>query len=399
MTRYRLRAGTLAALCVFVWLLAGCGADPQPHAPTVADGNASDPAAHDGRSSVDVDPDWAQRLGLRAEPARMEVFEAGTRAVATVVPDEALVSHVHARVAGWIEHLHVTHVGQTLHAGAPVASIFSQELYAAQHEYLLARAARERAPHSGVLAASRERLRTLGMQDGQITRIEQRGTPQRTVTVSAPHAGVVLRRPVSSGTSVDPSTELVTLADLSRVWIVADISERDAALAVLGALAQVSLPGRTAAIEAVIEFVAPTVDARSRTLRVRVGVDNPDGVLRPGMSGTLELAAPAEPRLTVPRDAVVEAGTAQFVYVATAASRFEPRAVQLGVRRGDRIVVLDGLDEGEQVLVSGVFLVDSESRLLGSGAGTGHAHGSVGDDRPRAEPVRSDDDDPHRDHQ
>jgi membrane fusion protein, copper/silver efflux system len=393
------RPRDLAAVCTALLLLTACSQDPHTNASSAAVGDVQGPSPHEGRSEVEVDRDWSQRLGLRVEPARVEAFEASARAVATVVPDEARITHLHARVAGWIEQLHVQHVGEALRAGAPVASIFSQELYAAQHEYLLAHAARDRTPQSAVLAASRERLRTLGMSARQIAAIEQRGEPQRTVTISTPHASVVLRRPVPAGTAVDPSTELLTLADLSRVWIVADIAERDAGLAMVGALARVTLPGQPAAIEAAIEFVSPTVDGRSRTLRVRLGADNADGMLRPGMSGTLELAAPATPRLTVPRDAVVDAGTAQFVYVASADTRFEPRPVRLGERRGDRVVVLDGLEEGEPVLVAGVFLVDSESRLLGSGGGTGHAHGSAGDDRRRNVPAPAvTEDDPHRGH-
>jgi membrane fusion protein, copper/silver efflux system len=383
-----------ALLCA---LIAGCGAATPPAAPPPASASASDAHAEheglpEGRVSIAVDPDWASRLGLRTEAALRESFTAQARAVASVVPDEDRVLHIHARVAGWVERMHVSHTGQELAAGAPVASIWSQELFAAQTEYLQAYARSGAGPASAIAAGSRERLRALGMSEAQIVAIERRGEPMRTVAVHTPRAGVVLRRPVAAGTAVDPSTELLTLADLSRLWIVADLAERDAELALPGAAARVVFDGLPAQ-DLVIDFVAPTVDPRSRTLRVRATVDNRDGRLRPGMAGSLDLWGASDTRITVPRDAVVDDGRRALVYVQREDARFEPREVRIGSRRGERIAVLEGLAEGEPVLVSGVFLVDSESRLQGSGGAGLHGHGGDGAvARPR------EDADPHRGH-
>jgi membrane fusion protein, copper/silver efflux system len=353
-------------------------ADNDPHAAHAA-----------ARTAVDVQPEWIDRLGLASEPARYESVGRSVRAAATVVPDEARIRHLHARVSGWVEDVMVSHTGQTVRRGDPLVSVFSQDLYASQLEYLAAHARSAQAPVSVVLAASRERLRVLGMTEAQIGAIERSGRPQRNVVLHAPHDGIVLRRAAFPGTAIDPSTELVTLADLSTVWVVAEFAEQDAALAQLGAPVRITLAGAGAgALDATLDFVAPTVSERTRGVRVRAAVPNPAGTLRPGLSGWLELESAAEGLLTVPREAVVDTGTEQYVYVETAPARYEPRRVVLGARMPTRAVVLDGLVEGELVLSSGAFLVDSESRLRASGAGTGHAHGAAAAN-----------DDPHADHQ
>jgi membrane fusion protein, copper/silver efflux system len=366
-------------------------AAPAP-AQASADPNADPHAAHaSARATVDVQQDWAERLGLVSEPARIETVARSVRVAATVVPDEARIRHLHARVSGWVEEVRVDYTGQAVRRGQPLVSVFSQDLYASQLEYLAARARSAQAPASAVLAASRERLRVLGMSESQIKTIEASGTPQRNVVLHAPHDGIVLRRSVFPGTAVDPSTELVTLADLSVVWVVAELAEQDAALARLGAAVRISLAGSDGQAHAAsLDYIAPTASERTRGVRVRAALDNPDGSLRPGLSGWMELQASEERLLTVPREAVVDTGPEQYVYVEIAPARFEPRRVQLGARLPTRIAVLDGIAEGEPVLSSGVFLVDSESRLRASGAGPGHAHGAAA--------ATADDDDEHAGH-
>jgi membrane fusion protein, copper/silver efflux system len=217
------------------------------------------------------------------------------------------------------------------------------------------------------------------MSDAEIAGIERAGAARRLVTITAPRAGVVLRRAVSAGTAVDPSTELMTIADLSEVWVLAEASEADAAQLKPGAAATLSFPesGRPP-FKATVDFIYPTLTERARTVRVRLRVPNPDGRLRPGLYGAVEFSAPAREALTVARDAVVYTGDTQHVFVRAENGVIEPRDIRIGGRIGERIEVIDGLWEGEQVLTTGVFLIDSESRLRASG-GTGHAgHGSPG---------------------
>lgn len=351
------------------------------------------------RAAVDVDAEWIKRLGLAVETTRYEMIAPSIRVAATLTPDEGRVSHIHARVAGWVEQVHVQYTGQAVRAGQPLVSIYSQELYSSQREYLSAVAGQGRSPPSLVVSSSRERLRALGMSEGQIRSIQVSGKAQRLVVVSSPEDGVVLRRPVPPGTAVDPSTELLTLVNLSQVWAVAEVPERDSGLARPGARARLELATAGARpLETSVDFVSPTVSERSRSIRVRVVLDNSDGRLRPGLSGTLEIHGEPERLLTVPREAVVDNGSRQFIYVAGDNGRFVPRQVLLGTRTSARVAVLQGLAEGEPVLASGAFLIDSESRLRGSGAMPGHA-GHGGKQAPDAKSVPNRDTDAHQEHQ
>jgi Cu(I)/Ag(I) efflux system membrane fusion protein len=201
---------------------------------------------------------------------------------------------------------------------------------------------------------------------------------------------VVLRRGVSVGTAVDPSTPLLTAADLSTVWVLAEVPESSAAGILPGMSAWLDVAGSgLAPFEATIEFVYPTLSERTRTLRIRFAIPNPEGVLRPGMYGTALIRGSSRDALTVPRDAVVDTGRNQHLFVAMADGRFAPRTVTLGLHLGERIEILDGLADNESIVVAGVFLLDSESRLR-SGASAGHAgHGMPGDKK---------DVDPHEEH-
>ena len=303
------------------------------------------------------------------------------RAVATVVPDESRLSHVHTRVAGWVEQLDVNTTGEFVRAGEPVAHIFSQELLSSQTEYLAARRNAASGLASAVVASGRTRLAVLGMTDEEIAAVEHTGEPMRLVTVAAPRSGVVVHRGISVGTAVDPSTELVTIADLSRVWILAEVPESEMAAMRVGSAAQLEFPasGR-APFGARVDFVYPMLTERTRTLRVRLSAANESGMLKPGLYGAALLQTPGRTTLTVPRDALVDTGLQQHVFVA-AGDRFEPRPVSVGVRLPDRVEILEGLAPGEQVVAAGVFLLDSESRLRATGGTGGHAHGASA--RPR----------------
>jgi Cu(I)/Ag(I) efflux system membrane fusion protein len=327
------------------------------------------------RAEVALDPAQASALGVRLDVVRRELLSRPVRAVATVVPDEAQVTHVHTRVAGWIERLHVGTTGQVVRAGQPLAGIFSQELLASQNEYLSLLRTAGSAPRTALVDSARARLAVFGMTQREIRSIEVSGKARRLVTVVAPRGGIVLHRGISVGTAVDPSTELVTIADLSRVWVLAEIAEGDIPGIQVGTPAVLEFPasGREP-IEARVTFVSPTLSERTRTLRVRFEVDNRSGALRPGIYGTATLQVAPRQALTVPRDALVDTGTVQHVFVVTAEGRFTPRTVKLGTRVEDRVEVLDGLAEGERIVASGVFLIDSESRLRASGGGTGHTH-------------------------
>jgi Cu(I)/Ag(I) efflux system membrane fusion protein len=333
-------------------------------------------STHD-RVAVNVNAATVQDLGIRLEVVGRRSLTQEARAVATIVPDESRISHVHTRVAGWVEQLDVNTTGEGVTAGQPLARIFSQELLASQAEYL---AARRNTAASGissaVIASGRTRLTVLGMAPDEINAIEQSGEPRRLVTIVAPRSGVVVNRGVTAGTSVDPSTTLLTIADLSRVWVLAEVPEANIPGIRVGTVAQLDFPasGRPP-FAARVDFVYPTLTDRTRTLRVRFSAANTGGSLRPGLYGTAAFESAGLVVITVPRDAVVDTGIQQHVFVATG-DRFEPRAVTLGLQLADRVEIRSGLNEGERIVAAGVFLLDSESRLRATGGAGGHNHGA-----------------------
>jgi Cu(I)/Ag(I) efflux system membrane fusion protein len=329
------------------------------------------------RVPVELPTQQIEALGVQFEPVEVRPLANPVRAVATVVADESRIAHVHTRVAGWLEELYVNTTGQSVRAGQPLAAVFSQELYSSQNEYLSALRGVDNGPPSAVLAAARTRLKVLGMSDAEIAQIEKAGQVRRLVTIAAPRGGIVLNRAVSAGTAVDPSTELLTIADLSQVWVIAEVGEADATQVTTGSAATLSFPmsGREP-FSARVQFIYPTLTERTRTVRVRLPVPNPDGVLRPGMYGSAEFPPVARDALTVARDAVIDTGESQHVFVHTPGNVLEPRQVKVGARFADRVEILQGLAPGDHVVTTGVFLIDSESRLRASG-GTGHSgHGS-----------------------
>ena len=367
-----------------LWLQHSRGAwpfEPTPAPVTAIEGAAPTATAGSdrshGRVPVAVTSDEVNALGIRLETVGRQSLTQDVRAVATIVPDESRISHVHTRVAGWVEQLDVNTTGEMVRAGQPLLRIFSQELLSSQTEYL---AARRTTAASGitsvVVAGGRTRLGVLGMSAEEIDAIERTGEPARLVTVFAPRSGVVVNRGVTVGTSVDPSTTLLTIADLARVWVLAEVPEASITAVRQGALARLDFPasGR-APFTARVDFIYPTLSERTRTLRVRLSVANAGGGLRPGLYGTADFTATGDEVLTVPRDAVVDTGQQQHVFVA-AGDRFEPRPVTLGVQLADRVEIRSGLQEGEQIVAAGVFLLDSESRLRATGGAGGHGHGT-----------------------
>lgn len=343
--------------------------------PRAPDANIRNSAT--ARVPVELLENQVAMIGVQYETVVFATIDDPVRAVATVVADESRIVHVHTRVAGWLEELLVNTTGEYVRAGQPLGGVFSQELYASQSEYLSALRRADSGPASAVLEAAHTRLKLLGMSDAEIARIEETGEVRRLVTITAPDNGIVLNRGVSQGTAVDPSTEILTLADLSQVWVIAEVAEADAAQVNVGAAATLSFPmsGREP-FTASVQFVYPTLTERTRTVRVRMTIPNTDGLLRPGMYGSAFFPITAREAFTVGRDAVVDTGETQHVFVHTSENLFEPREVKVGARLADRVEILDGLVAGEHVVTAGVFLLDSESRLRASG-GAGHAsHGS-----------------------
>jgi Cu(I)/Ag(I) efflux system membrane fusion protein len=356
------------------------------HAAGASDAGPVGPA----RVPVDMAAERASAMGITLATVARHPLTGELRTVATVVPDEARVSHVHTRVSGWIDRLAVRTTGERVRAGATIGSIFSRELLASQTEYLTVRAA---GPTSPITRGARERLRVLGMTDGEIAALDRRGTAERNVPIVAPRAGVVLERGVTVGAAVDPSTELFVIADLDEIWVLAEVPEARMAEVAVGTPATIELPSAgVTPLESTVEFVYPTLTEGTRTLRVRFALANPEGALRPGTYGSATFHLASRDALVVPRDAVVDTGIEQHVFIAED-DRFVPRTVTLGAALGDVVEITDGLREGDRVVGSGVFFLDSESRLRASGGGGAHAHGGHGAPTPAPPASSASDDD------
>lgn len=352
---------------------------PVPAAPAAGQHAAHAPgsaAAPPTRAPVEKQGGQADGLPLQIAPTGMKDIVEDLTVPVTVVPDESRISHIHTRVSGWIEHLHVSNTGELVRAGQPIADIFSQELLASQIEFLAAR--NMAGPPSAVAESGRARLKFFGMSDAEIAAIEKSGKPRRVVTLYAPRSGVLAHRGISAGTAVDPSTEIAIVLDLSRVWVLAEVPESGAGSIRKGMQAKLTFGSDGAAPLATrVEFIDPIFTESTRTLKVRFSLPNSAGALRPGMYGTAQFQKPARQALTVPRDAVVDTGASQFVYVVRNDGSYTPRAVKVGARMRDEVEITGGLTVGEKIVTSGVFLLDSESRLRASG-GQGTSHGGHG---------------------
>ena len=314
-------------------------------------------------SAITVDPSTVQKMGVRTAIVTKGPVRRVIRTVGAIDYNETALADVTTKFRGWIEKLYVDSTGKQVHKGEPLFEIYSPELYSAQNEYVLALS---QGGGSGLKASARQKLKLFDISDDQIAELEKRRQPQRTLRVDAPIDGIVVEKMAVQGQMVEAGMKLYRLADLSIVWVQSQIYEQDLALLKLGQEAEVSLsylPDRK--FRGRVTYIYPTVDEKTRTARVRMEFHNPGLFLKPGMFATVELNAEIEPSaLLVPDSAVLRSGEKNTVFVALGNGHFEPREVTLGPRaENNTYEVLSGLKEGERVVTSGQFMLDSESQL------------------------------------
>lgn len=370
-----------------------CGMDLEPVIETEAAGG--EPGDVPGLVPVAITPERIQQIGVRTAIAARRPLGEGALFTGFVAPDESRLRRVHLRVSGWVRDLAASRTGEVVRAGQPMLTLYSPELYQSEREYLLELGASPAThPVAGAShearagAAGRERLVLLGVPEDEIVRLERERTAVQQLVIRAPATGTILERNVLEGQYVGPDTPLLTLADLSRVWVLADVYEMDVARVNVGdpvRFAADGLPDRT--FSGRIEFVAPTLSSETRTVRARIALANPDGALKPGMFGRVEIAAHGKPVLAVPSEAVVRTGREDYVFLARAGGRFEPRRVHVGAEAGDFAEILHGLAAGDTVVASASFLIDSESRLKAAIEGLGSQPGAPSSAAPGAPPA------------
>jgi Cu(I)/Ag(I) efflux system membrane fusion protein len=340
------------------------GESPGPTVPVMP------PAGH---AHVPWTPDVRARLNLRSVAVTTRKLTRSLHVVGLVVPDETLTSHVHAKVRGWIESIAVNVTGQAVAKGEVLCTLYSPEVYAAQLELVSLLGNRslvddageyadsERQVRATTIAAARRRLQLLDMPREDIQRIVRTRKAERTFTLRASRAGTIVAHQALAGTYVDAATELYTVVDLSRLWIQLDVPATDARLVRTGQHVQITVQGRAEPLHAVLAFLAPSVDAATRTVQARVELDDPGHTLRPGEFATATIEVDLGEGLTVPDDAVLWTGPRSLVFVVHP-DYVEPREVTVTATAGGWARVA-GLQNGEIVAAGSQFLIDAESRI------------------------------------
>ncbi len=324
--------------------------------------------------SVKISTAKVQKLGVRTEAATLRDSSRPIRAVGRVEVDERRVFTIAPKFEGWIERLHANATGQPIGRGQPLFEVYSPELVSAQREYQvaargvasLANAGPEAQASIRQLAESAlMRLRNWDISAEQIEQLKAGGEPRRTLTYRSPVAGVILEKKALQGQRFMPGEALYQIADISGVWVLADVFERDIAAVRIGQAVEVSFDAfPDKAFSGKVSYLYPTLNPQTRTVPVRIELPNPRGELRPAMYANVRLKVSAGgTAVAVPVSAVIDSGTAQRVLVQIEEGRFEPRDVKLGLRGDDYVEVKEGVKEGEQVVVAANFLIDSESNL------------------------------------
>ena len=338
---------------------------------TKGGGGAKSP---EGYATVQVGAERIRLAGIQSAPATRETISRPVRAAGVVVADETRVRRVQSKIDGWVEKLHSNFTGQLVTKGQPLLEIYSPELVATQREYLLARAGVDRmkeSPYedtrqmsSGLAQAARTRLKLFDVPESFIEELERTGKVRRTVTLNAPVSGYVTGKEVFEGTRVSPGMDLLTVTDLSRVWIEADLYEYEAQSVRVGqtaTLETVADPG--AKLKGRVSFIYPTFSPETRTLKVRFEFPNPGLRLKPQMYASVSLDLQGVTGVVIPDSALIETGVRQIVFVDAGDGSFEPREVKVGVRGDGKAQILSGVKAGENVAVRANFLLDSESKL------------------------------------
>lgn len=379
--RFLIAGIVIAALVVVAWMIATRSSDKKataggmPGTTTGTQGMQEMPGMNmspDG--SVVLTADQIRTFGVTFATAEVRTLESEVRTAGTVVLDETRIAQVAPKIGGFIERLYVDFTGQPVRRGQPLMEIYSPELLAAQQELLLAARLEEsmgQSPVPGVpanttdlVAAAKRRFALWDVSEAQVNEILRTGRTRRTLTVYAPVSGVVTEKKVVRGQSVMPGEHLYTIADLSRVWVEAELRAADVSSVRIGSDAGIEiagLPGRP--FKGRVEYVQPMVESEARTVRARIAVPNTSGILKPGMYATVRLSTSSRTALTVPSSTVLRTGERALVFVDMGGGELMPHDVKLGSVSGDFTEVLTGLEPGQRVVTSAQFLLDSESNL------------------------------------
>jgi Cu(I)/Ag(I) efflux system membrane fusion protein len=353
-----------------------------------ADSGQSNGKEPEMKEHVSLSPSQMVMANVATVPVDRAPLSREISAVGIVQYDQSRQAKVTAWVAGRIDRLYVDTVGAFVSRGRPVAEVYSPDLVSAQQEYLLALKSREQLKDSsiqaisqggeGLVASARQRLKLLGVKEYQIAALEKSGQPNVRLSIYTPLSGIVMEKIALQGQYVNVGDPLFTIADLSSVWVEAEVYEADFPAIKIGQRVDIvsqSYPGKT--FTGTVSFIYPFLDPKTRTVKVRVQIANPGLRLKPEMFVTVLLKIPLGDVLVVPVTSVMDNGKRKTVWVETKPGIFEPRDVQVGARVGDRLQILSGLARGDRVAASGGYLIDSEAQLQGGSGGGHEGHGGT----------------------
>ena len=311
--------------------------------------------------SVRISPTVINNLGVRTAQVQQGTLAKRIETVGYVEPNENKISHVHTYADGWIKKLIVKTVGEAVKEGQLLMQLYSPTLINAQEEYLIALGSH----NQSLINASYKKLQTLHISEQQIQRLKKSRRAEQLVDIYAHQAGVVTALNVREGMRVTPDIEMMSLVDLSSIWMIAQIFEEQSLWVKVGELAEARLSAIPGKIwKGVVEYIYPQVDPTSRTLKIRFRFENPDGILKPNMYANVNIfTEPKENVLSIPMEALIRNSQGNRVIVALSEGRFQARSVTTGIESGDQVEILSGLKKGEKVVVSGQFLIDSETNL------------------------------------
>jgi membrane fusion protein, copper/silver efflux system len=338
-----------------------------------------------------ISPEKQQLIGVQYGEVTYQPVIKTLRTVGRLAYDETKIVRVHTKTDGWIENVFADFTGKQVIKGEPLISVYSPDLFQTQQEFLLAIKGRSELGESSFKEAARsaeslyqsarQRLELWDITEEQINDIERRGSPIKAMTLFAPADGFVITRNAYPKQRIMPDTELYSIADLSTIWVMADIYEFEASEIKLGQTAIVSLsylPGKT--YRGKVTYIYPQVDNTTRTLKVRIEVANPNYELKPDMYANVELKVDYGRQLIVPQEAIMDSGAEQMVFLSLEGGYFEPRKIRLGNRVENMTIVLEGLKKGDRVVTSANFLIDSESKLKSATEGMGAGHSGHGEE-------------------
>lgn len=331
---------------------------------------------------VDFSAEKQQFTGVVIKQAEIKPLTRKIRTVGRIENNEKSFVTVNTKFEGWIEKLYVNSTGTPVAKNEPLAEIYSPDLYATQQEYLTIKkwASSSKSPDqnhehqdnllqkdsSDLLFAAKQRLKLWDITDDQIKAIEKSGTPARTMKIYSPISGYIVSKMAVQGMRIMPGEKLFDIADLSTVWVIADVYENEIAFIKQGQKAKISLSYfKGKPIESVIDYIYPDLSPETRTVKVRFVIQNPDAALKPQMFTNVELETDLGNRLVIPEEAVIDTGMRKLVYISKDKDSFEPREVVTGITSDGMVEIVSGLKQGEKIAATGNFLIDSEAQLKG----------------------------------